>query len=270
MSIIAKICTLLVLLSGFCIISAQRHPERSLSCDRFPHEGLPCVEVPRCSESSLIEKTKSSSYVTVTVDQLSTGLGAASSTMTVDLCFDDINLYATYTAFNQTYFPAEKYTECNDPVFYQDVIEIFVVPYMEKVAHCYNELDISPYNVMFEAGIYNKNLNYTGVVDSTMNCSTSGVIHETTIDETSNSWTAQLTYPFHLLNCPYNCPMWKYCGHDTPNDIYRANFFRVNELKEVSSCSSSTCEYIAWNPTDINPPAFHEPSKFGFLLLQFD
>eukprot|EP01034_Spumella_vulgaris_P026409 gene26409-32987_t len=55
----------------------------------------------------------------------------------------------------------------------------------------------------------------------------------------------------------------------TPSSVvYRANFFRVNELVSSPTCSSSSCEYLAWSPTGVNPPAFHEPTKFGYLVLQ--
>ncbi len=132
---------------------------------------------------------------------------------------------------------------------------------------------------MFEAGIFNPNLNQTGIVGADMSCDTSGIVHDTNVVKPADGsdkgeWKAALSYPFHLLNCPYNCQNMsgttRYCGHDTPNDIYRLNFFRINELTPVSKCSSSTCEYLAWSPTDANPPAFHVPTKFGFILLQFD
>jgi hypothetical protein len=45
--------------------------------------------------------------------------------------------------------------------------------------------------------------------------------------------------------------------------------FRISQLTPSTACSSTTCEYMAWNPTLANPPAFHEPTKFGYLLLQF-
>jgi hypothetical protein len=44
--------------------------------------------------------------------------------------------------------------------------------------------------------------------------------------------------------------------------------FRISQLTSNTACSSSTCEYMAWSPTMANPPAFHEPTKFGYLLLQ--
>ena len=73
-----------------------------------------------------------------------------------------------------------------------------------------------------------------------------------------------LSIIFYLIN-------FRYCNKEniSPNEIYRANIFRINQLTTNSQCNSNICEYMAWNPTNVDPPAFHEPTKFGFLLLQF-
>lgn len=177
-------------------------------------------------------------------------------------------MYVNHTANKQEFLVDPNYSACNEPIFSADVAELFIAPNMEETPHCYNELDISPFDVMFDAGIYNENLTYTTVDGYEFDCEGTGVSHFTDIDMDNNRWEAHLTFSFELLNCPHDCPLARYCGHSTPNYIYRANFFRINELVETADCSSSTCEYLAWSPTDINPPAFHEPTKFGYLLLQ--
>lgn len=268
----------------------QRHPERSLSCKKMMIDkpGLPCVEVPRCSYTSnapLVQNEGAAEWImensaSVHITESSTGSGKGQSVTAVNLCFDDTNLYLNADLKNQFYLTNEQqFQNCNDHVYNENVFEMFIVPDMEEEPHCYNELDVSPNNVMFEAGIYNPNLNQTGVIDANMSCDTSGIVHHTNVVNAADGsnkgeWKAALSYPFQLLNCPYNCQSManttRYCGHNTPNDIYRANFFRVNELTPVSKCSSSTCEYLAWNPTMANPPAFHLPTYFGYILLQFD
>jgi hypothetical protein len=240
--------------------------------------GLPCVEVPKCSYQNNHQVLKKrggvewsmENFATIPITQLSTGAGKGKSLTEVHLCFDETNLYLNVDLHNQFYLTNEQqFKTCNDAIFNENVFETFIVPYQETEPHCYNELDISPNNVMFEAGIYNPNLNHTGIVGTDMSCDASGILHNTVINS-DLSWKAALSYPFHLLNCPYNCPVGNYCGRDLPNDIYRLNFYRINELSPVSKCSSSTCEYLAWNPTLANPPAFHEPTKFGYMLLQFE
>lgn len=236
----------------------------SLKCDSFAHSGLPCTEVWRCNSGENKE--------IITVNQLSNGLGKSLSHSEITLCFDDYSdpneayLYLMNTAYDQKYLTPTSYNNCNDPIYYSNVAEFFVAPNMQADPQCYNELDISPSNVMFDAGIYNPNLNGTGFSGTDFDCATSGIKNEVTIN--SESWEASMAFPFSLLNCPYNCPLKMYCGHSTPNNLYRANFYRINELQDVEKCSSSTCEYMAWSPTLINPPNFHIPTQFGYLVLQ--
>jgi hypothetical protein len=160
-----------------------------------------------------------------------------------------------------------------------DVAEAFITPSVgeapESAPHCYSELDISPGDVMFESGIYNPNLNHTGISGTLINCSTSDVLHSTDLSSLSSgqSWTASLAFPWVLLNCPRGCPITSdYCvGNITERKaLYRANFFRINQLLPGSDtkCSSSTCEYLSWSPTMQDPPAFHEPNYFGYLVMK--
>jgi hypothetical protein len=237
---------------------------QGLSCESFKADkssSLPCTEVPRCATSNTMQK-----YSTVLVTKTTTGSGSGKSTAEVRMCFDEKKLYLDVTLENQFYLTNEnQFKNCNDAIFNENVFETFVAPYVEAQSHCYNELDISPNNVMFEAGIYNPNLNHTNIVGTDMNCDKSGITHNTVVG--TKAWTASLSFPFSLINCPYECSS-PYCGTNSPMDAYRINFYRINELVPVSQCSSSTCEYLAWSPTLTSSPAFHEPTKFGYMLLQ--
>lgn len=173
----------------------------SLKCADIKDKTVPCAEVPRCTTGLTS---------TVTINQLSTGLGASQATSTVDLCFSDTKLQVVHKAHGQKFLSPTTYTECNDAIFYSDVAEFFIAPNMEEEPHCYNELDISPYNVMYDSGIYNPNLNHTAVQGFTFSCDSSNIEHKTSIDMTKNQWEATLSFPFSLLNCPYDCPLNRY------------------------------------------------------------
>mmetsp|Transcript_21705 Transcript_21705/g.36689 ORF Transcript_21705/g.36689 Transcript_21705/m.36689 type:complete len:254 (+) Transcript_21705:81-842(+) len=243
------------------VVSLQISLGGCLKCDSMPDKSLPCVEVPKCNSGADLAE--------INIYLLSNGRGNASADSIVQLCFSDTEFYLYHRAMGQKYMERTDYSQCNDPVFNSNVAEIFIAPNMEKSPHCYNELDISPYNVMFDAGIYNEDLNYKSVEGYPFDCESANITHSTLINMEQNEWQYNMTLPFSLLNCPYNCPMKRYCGHTTPNNIYRANLFRINQItQEQAECTSDTCEYMAWNPTGVNPPAFHEPEKFGFLLLQ--
>eukprot|EP00602_Paraphysomonas_sp_CaronLab_P006335 CAMPEP_0185025638 /NCGR_PEP_ID=MMETSP1103-20130426/8604_1 /TAXON_ID=36769 /ORGANISM="Paraphysomonas bandaiensis, Strain Caron Lab Isolate" /LENGTH=169 /DNA_ID=CAMNT_0027558895 /DNA_START=1 /DNA_END=507 /DNA_ORIENTATION=- len=152
----------------------------ALLCDNLSlSDDLPCTEVPRCNGQQ---------YAHITVDQLSNGYGDSKSYSDISLCFDDDRLYVNHVAHKQVFLTPTSYTQCNDPVFNSNVGEFFVAPYMESEPHCYNELDISPFNVMFDAGIYNPNLNRSGIVGSEFECSSSGITNSVVQDSENETW----------------------------------------------------------------------------------
>lgn len=225
-------------------------------------KNLPCVEVHSCASGAEAGQ--------ITINQLSNGLGQAKSSSTARLCYTADNLRVEVTSSTQKYFPSkDQFSKCNDPVFNVDVVELFIAPVGSEDPHWYSEIDTSPYDVIFESGIYNPNLNHSGVSNYLIDCSTSHVAHTTSVNETGKAWTWTVQVPWKLVNHPE--------GKDSLSDsaskvsagsVFRANMYRVNELTPVaSSCSSSSCEYMAWSPTLSNPPAFHEPTKFGYFLL---
>ncbi len=240
----------------------------SLKCADISTSGMPCVDVPLCSSG----KTGS-----VVVNKLSNGLGSSKSASQVDLCYDTAYLKIKYSSFKQQYFSNVVYDECNDSVFNSDVAEVFIAPQLqsETAPHCYSEIDVNPANAIFESGIYNPNLNHTGIIGYSIDCGSSGIVHSTVVDKSSNTWTESLSIPWNVVDHP-NCPSAREAVVSTSTTaatapaypVYRANFFRVNELVSVPTCSSTTCEYMAWSPTGSNPPAFHEPTRFGYLVLQ--
>lgn len=172
----------------------------ALKCSQLSDKSVPCVEIPRCTADV-------NNVASITIDQLSTGAGQSDATSVVSMCFTDTTLNLKHKAMGQKYLSPTTYTNCNDAIFYSDVAEFFVAPNMEEEPHCYNELDISPYNVMFDSGIYNPNLNKTGIEGTTFPCSSSNITSSTDIDMNKNQWEATMTFPFSLLNCPYDCPL---------------------------------------------------------------
>jgi len=229
------------------------------SCTTFQNTNLPCVEVPQCSTAS----------ANVTINKLSNGLGASKSHSTLQLCYDSTSLKFTIDSMEQSFYSNHVYGSCNDNVYNSDISEVFIAPWYtdETTPHCYSEIDVSPSNKIFESGIYNPNLNHSGISNYLIDCDSSGVTSSTTINTSNNSWQEILSIPWSIIDNPYGCPVSQQKTLTTASKVYRANFYRVNELVSVSTCSSSTCEYMAWSPTGSNPPAFHEPTKFGYLVL---
>ena len=120
-------------------------------------------------------------------------------------------------------------------------------------------------------------MNHTGIVGTLLDCQTTGIVHSVDKTET-DSWVVSLSIPWDLIHTVSICDFTTEAGRNqelvtpnpyagAPSSVYRANFYRVNELIPTSACNSSTCEYMAWSPTYQSPPAFHEPTFFGVLYL---
>ena len=232
---------------------------------------VPCIDIKSCDSSN--------DKATIMINKLSDGKGESLSSSSIALCYDNDGLNINVEAYNQLYYNG-MYSHCNDAIFNLDVNEVFIAPNVDDSdPYCYNEIDISPTNVMYEAGIYNKNLNHTGLVNKLYDCSSSGIIHESQLDLSKAMWLSKLRIPWSVIHCPLGCPLSSYeasCkDHDNYgkiHNIYRANFYRINEIVSTNTCSSGysspqTCEYNAWSPTNVYPPSFHEPKQFGYLVL---
>jgi len=207
----------------------------------------------------------------ITISALSNGEGQSQALSSIKACYDEDSLVIQNEAKNQNFFPTDQFNSCNDPIFDLDVTEMFISPWNLGInlpgPHCYSEIDISPWNVMYISGIYNPNLNHTGCVNSEISCDKSEIKHKTTIEKNLNQWTSTMRIPWKVINAPSGCPADDIIS--PISTVYRVNFYRINELVNVSTstCSSTDCEYLAWSPTNVNPPAFHEPTEFGYLIL---
>ena len=222
------------------------------------------------------------------IDTLSNGNGKSKSKSDVYFCYDNDNFIIQFESFNQSIYSQKVFEDCNDSVYNLDVVELFISPWkLNGISadlagpYCYSEIDISPFNKVFQSGIYNKNLNHTGVANYPLDCATSGIRSQTDVNKSIPSiWTTTIEIPWSIIMNPNGCPIATSGKNSSAEEkkvdaiviphVLRANFYRVNELSVSagSQCSSSSCEYMAWSPTLSNPPAFHEPTKFGYLIRQ--
>lgn len=232
--------------------------------------GQPCHQVPSC-ESGVTNS--------LTISELSSGTAAGKSKASVSMCYTSSGLHIEATASNQVYWPATNaYSACNDGIFNSDVIEFFISGRLqsstEEQVYCYSEIDTNPANQIFMSGIYNPNLNHTGVQNMLIDCDSSNITHATSVNTAKQQWKLTMDIPFTLIDTPYGCPTTTSSTSSTNKNflshegsLYRGNFYRINELISTTTCSSSKCEYLAWSPTTCSPPAFHEPTKFGYFIL---
>jgi hypothetical protein len=126
-----------------------------------------------------------------------------------------------------------------DKLWDRDVAEVFLQPDPTQPRR-YKEFEVSPNGFWIDLEIAN------GVLQHLQ----SGLQRRANIDESKNTWTAELAIPMKSLT-----------QHFDPTSVWRVNFFRVEGPTEPRF-------YSAWRPTNTPQPNFHVPEQFGFLKFE--
>lgn len=256
-----------ILLVSFLILGAATTTEVLTGCKKL-QSNLPCTEIPKCSEATI-------SNPPISITTLSSGATPHYPTRAVstEACYDSYHLHLTFSIENQRITSSlnSKYNTCNSAIYNLDVLEVFIAPFTSSL-NCYTEMDVSMLNTPFFSGIYNPNLNHTGISNYLISpCVDSGIITTTTNNYplVSNAWNASFQIPMDVISHPKGCP-------NSPNNqsfsnVLRGNFYRINSLSDAvmvnQKCTEELCDYLAWSPNGVSPPSFHEPNYFGYLVL---
>lgn len=182
------------------------------------------------------------------------GTHAATALTEAKLCWDDRNLYVTFTCADKDL--RAKYTKRDDPVCRDDAVEVFLCPTNNLTD--YYEFEVNPRNAVWDGKDHNPDLlpNKKTTYDDTWNCSglLTAVHADGTFDDSTDideGWTVEMAIPFAGMN------------RKTPvvGERWRANLFRIE--------FGASEEYDAWSPPQNpgEPPAFHVPSRFGSLIF---
>jgi hypothetical protein len=267
------------LLPYVCLFGAGN----AMKCHEIGNSSLPCVEVPHCFSNTSV------SAVDVQLLELADGNGRASSYSNLSICFNESGLYITQANFDQGLWTASSaITECNDPVRNSNSASIYITPDTEPNMQCFTEFDVNPVNISYHAGVFVSRLPVPPQ-SFEMDCNSSGLESDTMIETSHDYWQVDFFLAFSTINCPYNCPTpQSNCaglntnsslGNDDDarfadaKSVYRANFFRVNEMNVLTGngqCTalqnSGKCQTSAWTPTS----DLYNTSNFGYLLLQLE
>lgn len=167
----------------------------------------------------------------------------------VRACWSDTHLYACFHCVD---FDAHStFTQRDEPLYDQDVAEIFLCPTGEL--RNYFELEFSPHAVIWDGLTVNPGLG-PQTVESDPSWTCEGLQCLAHIERAPKGsarpdrwWSVEVAVPFKGLAVPV----------PVPGDRWRANFYRIDY--------TTPAEYSAWSPTFANPPAFHVPTRFGWL-----
>ena len=107
-----------------------------------PIEAEQTLEIPNCD-------------VSVKLISLVQYNGKAPVTNTnVYICYTSNN-YLKFEFYADDFYIKNTYTQCNENLYNQDVVEFFIANAQEDPYRHYIEFEITPYNVMFQAWITN-------------------------------------------------------------------------------------------------------------------
>jgi carbonic anhydrase/acetyltransferase-like protein (isoleucine patch superfamily) len=166
------------------------------------------------------------------------------------LCWDDRCLYAAFSCKDADI--RGTLLEHDDPLYNQEVVELFLCP-SGDLRHYY-ELEISPRNVLFDAKVFNPELDRRSMlVQKEWHAAgiRTAVGVAGTIEDPSDvdvGWIVEVALPFTDLGLD---------GPPAPGMRWRANFYRIER--------GAVEEFTAWSPTLKTPADFHVPSRFGTI-----
>ena len=150
--------------------------------------GFPTLLVPHCA--------KQAAHINGFV--LDDGSGRSPDQITsVAVCYNDSFLHIAFN-LSDTYIFSD-FQNCNDPLYKEDVVEIFLSP-NGSFPENYYELEISPNGVLFIADVHNKDLTCGSFTDSMLECASSGVRWSAHRDDQHSRWWATLDFPLSRLN----------------------------------------------------------------------
>ena len=165
------------------------------------------------------------------------------------LLYDDANLYVSFTIEDPDIWGTLR--KRDDPIYEQEVVEIFLDANAD--GRTYNELQVSPHNVIFDAYFPAQRQGMDTSWDSGMK---TAVKVRGTLDNPADrdeGWTVELQIPFARLAEVPNVP-------PKPGDRWRFNLYRLEHLER------RTVEGQAFSPLFAGD--FHALSRFGWLTFE--
>lgn len=141
-----------------------------------------------------------------------------------------------------------NYTNHDDPLYEEDVVEVFLAP--ERLTR-YFEFEVSPRGITFDALIDSPDgVRSTMHADRAWTCDGMlALVRVVTESDGARVFDVVLRIPFESLE------------RATPRDgeTWRANFYRIDRHPEHGS------EFSAWQPTMKTPADFHVAAAFGTI-----
>jgi hypothetical protein len=166
--------------------------------------------------------------------------------------YDDANLYVAFDAEDPDVWGSLR--KKDDPIYTEDACEVFIDA--DGDGATYNELQVSPHNVNFDASFVARRSDLAEAMKWESGMKTAVVV-KGTIDDDSDvdqGWTAEMQIPLASLNHVPRLPPAK-------GDAWRFNAYRLEHLVR-----GKRVEGQAFSPLFVGD--FHHLPRFGKLVFE--
>lgn len=168
--------------------------------------------------------------------------GQPDDTTTATLCHDNEYLYVQWSSIDEEIIA--NYENCNDPLWQEDVVEIFIAT-TDSYPLKYYEFEVSPKSKLFFCDITNANGDCSSLGDEFSDCAAA----EYGASLTANGWDAWFKIRLDII------------GRGQPQTRYLINVLRVDYT------TNAPIRYLTWQPTYADPACFHKPAYFQEIIL---
>lgn len=158
-------------------------------------------------------------------------------TTNATLCHDGTNLVVRW--FSRDKEIISTYGRCNDPLYKEDAVEIFIAT-PDSYPHHYFELEVSPRAQLFFADITNPNGTCSQLGTDYYPCNAATY----SASKTAVGWDAEVKIQLSVI------------GRGVVQKKFKVNLFRIDYT------TNAPTRYLTWQPTFASPPCFHKPAFF--------
>ena len=171
---------------------------------------------------------------------------------TFRILWDDTNLYVAFFAEDPDIWGTKLNKD--DDIYNEDALEVFIDANADTAT--YNELQVSPHNVNFDASFVARRSDLATAMKWESGMKTAVFIKGTLDDDSDRDeyWTAEMQIPLANLNTPLRLPPQK-------GDRWRFNAYRLEHLQRRTQIEGQS-----FSPLFVGD--FHATPRFGWLVFE--
>lgn len=178
--------------------------------------------------------------------------GPVTRKTTFRIVYDDVNLYVAFRAEDPDVWGS--LTKKDDPIYNEDVVEVFLDADGDEKT--YNELQVSPHNVNFDASFVARRSDLPAAMKWESGMKTAVFVKGSLDDDsdTDEYWSAEMQIPLAKLTAVPHVPPQK-------GDRWRFNAYRLEHLARRTNIEGQS-----FSPLFVGD--FHALPRFGWLSFQ--